>query len=452
MSGELFSDLKKSAYYLKRNGLKATFDAVRERLGEKRQPPYAYREPSEDEKQRQRDFGKTVTEPLFSILVPAYNTPAEYLCALIDSVRNQTYPVWELLIADASGETTVSKVCAGYEEKRIRYIPLKENKGIAENSNQALAYAAGEYTCLLDHDDLLTPDALYEMVQVILEGRKKEAEVLLAYSDEDKCDDQGRVFFEPHIKEGFNLDLLLSNNYICHLLVMKTTLLKKLGFRSDYDGAQDYDLILRAVETILQMPKKGQHIGYVGKVLYHWRCHKGSTAENPRSKMYAYEAGRRALQDFADRMGYNAKAKHLPHLGFYRLQYEKDCFLCREDIGAIGGKLLYRGRIAGGRMDRAGKVYYEGLPVAYSGPMHKAALIQDALCVDIRCFRLRKELYPLFQEIAGIPYTAIEGTDIFDARKLPLDVDVQALSVALGQAIFKEGYLILWDPQMRKRL
>ena len=156
----------------------------------------------------------------------------------------------------------------------------------------------------------------------------------MIYSDEDKWSG-GEDYYDPAIKEDFNLDYLLSNNYICHFLAMETGLMKGLGLRKDYDGAQDYDLILRGVQELLQTPGGEGKIVHVSRVLYHWRCHRGSTAENPQSKLYAYEAGRAALQDYADRAGYRAEAVHLKHLGFYRLQYHGSIFDSRADLGAV---------------------------------------------------------------------------------------------------------------------
>ena len=178
------------------------------------------------------------------------------------------------------------------KDSRIRYVRTAENKGMSENTNEALQYATGDYVGLLDHDDLLTPDALYEMAMTLQNANEQGIEAALVYSDEDKCDTEAKIYYEPHVKLGFNWDLLLSNNYICHFLAMKTELIKKLGFRKEYDGAQDFDLVLRAT---LEKDEKDE-ILHVEKILYHWRCHDLSTAANPQSKLYAYEAGKRAAE------------------------------------------------------------------------------------------------------------------------------------------------------------
>lgn len=447
MFRQLTTNLRKTIYFLRRNGLKLTYYTVCERMMSNPDGEYHFIPLSDGDVNRQREECRLIDEPVFSILVPVYQTPERYFRELLESVLAQTYPAWELILADSSKEDSRAKIVDEYGDKRIRYVRLKENLGISGNSNEALKYVTGAYVGLLDHDDLLTPDALYEMNSAI----QKESDACLLFSDEDKCDGDAVSFYEPHMKEKFNLDMLLANNYFCHFLVMKTEWIKELGFRGEYDGAQDYDLILRGVEKALAQ-KEEHRIVHIGKVLYHWRCHIGSTAENPQSKEYAYEAGRRALQAFADRQNYHAKAIHLPHLGFYRLVYGENIFGDRPDLGAIGGKLIHKGKICGGRMDANGNVYYEGLSSNFSGQMHKAVLTQDAECVDIRFIRVRKECRELFEEIVGVPYREIPGTEIFDAKVLPKDMDHRKVSAEFGKALREEGYRILWDPALRSRI
>lgn len=432
------ANIKKTTYYLKRNGIRNTWYAVRERLEEGRHKPYRYIAPSEDTLAMQRGNNPGY-QGLISIVVPAYHTPPKYLCEMIESVLNQTYSNWELVLADATEDESVRKLVAGYEDDRIRYIALQENGGIANNTNGGLEHVRGEYVGLLDHDDVLTENALYEVAQRIAAGAR------LIYSDEDKCNEDRTKYFDVNRKENFNFSLLLSNNYFCHFTVMETMLMKKLMFRPMYDGAQDYDLVLRAVETLVE---KREAIVHIPKVLYHWRCHTGSTAENPQSKQYAYEAGRRALQDFADRRGWNAEAEHLKHLGFYRLHYKTDIFESRTELGAIGGRILKRGKIIGGRITKEGAVMYEGLPAAYSGYLHAAVLTQDAYAVDIRCMRLRKECIPIFEKATNISYKENPKTMLFDTRLLPEGTDYPALSLELGKAIRKAGYDIMYDPEL----
>lgn len=428
--------IKKTLYYLKRNGLKNTWDAIRERMEAGKQEPYVYLPPTQEELRRQQGEAGHGT---ISIVVPTYRTAEVYLRELIDSVREQSYSDWELILADASGDDSVRKVAQSYTDTRIRYVDIEGNNGIAENTNRGLEYAAGDYIALLDHDDILTPDALYEMAARAGEGGS------IFYSDEDKCDGTATHFYEPNFKENFNLDLLLSNNYICHFLMMESSLIKELKLRPEYDGAQDYDLILRGVERFLD---REEEIVHVPKVLYHWRCHTASTAENPRSKAYAYEAGRRAVQDFADRNGWGAEAVHMRHLGFYRLSYPAGPLHNRTDLGAVGGRILVKGRTAGGRMKSDGTLLYQGLPANYSGYLHRAVLTQDADAVDIRCIRVREECIPIFEKVTGVTYKEIPGTAVFDCSTLPEGTDCREMSVALGKAIRDAGYRILYFPEM----
>lgn len=439
------ANLKKTIYYLKRNGLKRTWYAVRERLDERKQPPYRFLPLSESQLQAQRaDWEKETFAVMFSILVPAYRTKPVYLRKLVESLQSQTYPKWELILADATEDDAVEQTLRGFQDSRIRYIHLERNGGIAANTNQALPYAVGDYVGLLDHDDFLTPDALYEMASRI-EGRN----IQLLYSDEDKCDGEALQYFEPNRKEDFNLDLLLSNNYICHFLVLKRELIQKLCLRPEYDGAQDYDLVLRAVALL---GAREEAIAHIPKVLYHWRCHAGSTAENPQSKLYAYEAGRRALQDFVQGQGWDARAVNTAHMGFYALQYREDPFESRQDLGAIGGRLVHRGKICGGRMTEEGDVIYENLPANYSGYLHRAVLAQSAAAVDIRNIRVRPECRELFRQVTGFSYRTLAGSDIFDASLLPEDSHIRRLSIEFCKALRREGYRILYLPDRTRRV
>ena len=274
---------------------------------------------------------------------------------------DQTYGNFELILADASESDQVERVIKTYDDKRILYKRLKQNGGISTNTNQALMYATGDYAALLDHDDVLTRDALYEMASCIWNAENRNIELQLLYSDEDKCDENGTDYYEAHRQEKFNLDLILSNNYICHFMVMKRQMMQELQLRSVCDGAQDYDLVLRAVSLMLGKDKKRKKaeqlpIEHVPRVLYHWRCHSASTAENPESKRYAYEAGKRAVEDFMRLRGWKGKVSHLRHLGFYRIDYEPDLLTNRPDVGLVGGRLLDKNnKITGGIYSNSGE-------------------------------------------------------------------------------------------------
>ena len=263
--------------------------------------------------QREREFAYA---PKISIVVPLYRTPETYLTELIESVKKQTYGNWELCLSDGSGEDSpIAGLLARYEaeEDRIKVVSHKEPLKISENTNAALEIASGDFIAFADHDDLLAPNALYECVNLL----NNEPSTEMIYTDEDKVDMSGKEHFMPHFKSDFNIDLLRSVNYICHLLVVKREVFEAAGMLApEFDGAQDYDFILRCVE-------KTSEIRHIPKVLYHWRAHKDSTAENLGSKDYAFEAGRKAIQAHYDRTGIPAEARKMQinDLYFYRSKY-----------------------------------------------------------------------------------------------------------------------------------
>lgn len=452
------ANLKKAYYYLKKNGLHAALFAVRERLAGSPYDDYTYMAPDEDKLDRQRRDSASVTNPVtISILVPAYNTNPIYLKQLLESLSNQTYPFWELILADAGDDVTsencVKSVVMNYitenSEERIHYIRLEKNEGISGNTNQALKHATGEYVGLLDHDDLLTPDALYENAVRIMDSLRTgnpDDKLMLLYSDEDKCDETGAKYYEIHKKEDFNLDLLLSNNYICHFVVMHIDLMQKLQFRCNFDGSQDYDLILRGVSAIL--PNEWQ-IRHIPICLYHWRCHTSSTAVNPQSKLYAYESGKRAIEDFLASHGYKGKVSHTKHLGFFRITYEPDIFTVRSDVGVLGGRLVgSNNKITGGIYKEDATCPYEGLAAGYSGYMHRASLQQDAYAVDIRCMKVREDLHGLFRTITGVTYAESPENGMFDSSMLSDNADPVLLSISFCNAVREQKYRILWDPEL----
>lgn len=263
-------------------------------------------------KQREKRWREPV---VISIIVPVYKTPEVFLRQLILSVREQSYPYWELCFADGGEEERhTEEIIREYQrkDKRIRYQRLEKNMGISENTNAAIRMATGEYVALLDHDDLLEADALYEIAKEI---RKKKVDIL--YTDEDKITADGKEYFQPHFKPDFSLDLLRSNNYICHLFVARREIAQRVGgLRKEFDGAQDYDFIFQCVEN-------SERIGHVPKVLYHWRTHRESTADNPASKLYAFEAGKRAIEQHLKRVGVEAEVFHTKDYGFYRVKYRQ---------------------------------------------------------------------------------------------------------------------------------
>lgn len=310
-------NIKKGLLYMKHFGPKEFWIRLTERFQADDvdyEEWYKNHKPTMEELQRQRDT-EFEYEPLISILVPVYNTPEEFLKQMIQSVRKQTYGNWELCIANANpANETVAEILriSSTKDERIKVKDVPENEGIAQNTNAALAIATGDYIGLLDHDDLLTPDALYEVVKTINENDRPQ----VLYSDEDKITMDLSEHFQPHMKPDYNKDLLRSNNYITHFFVAERMLVEEVGGEDgEYNGAQDYDLILKCTE-------RAKGIAHIPRILYHWRVHKASTADNPASKMYAFDAGKRAIEDHLKRCGEIGKVSHEKDLGFYRVKYQ----------------------------------------------------------------------------------------------------------------------------------
>lgn len=270
---------------------------------------------TEEELKRQSQ-AKFEYEPMVSIIVPTYNTPIKYLREMIDSVLKQSYHNLQLCIADGSaGNKDLEKVLKEYEDKdkRVKYKILEQNRGIAGNTNAALDMADGEIIGLLDHDDTLELDALFEVVKCF-----QDKDVDAVYTDEDKILGPDWRNVEPHFKPDFNLDLLRSNNYITHFFCVKKNIISKVGgFKEKYDGAQDYDVILRCYEL-------SNKVAHVARILYHWRMHPNSTAANPESKSYCHVAGQRAIQDHLDRVGVKGEVTMSDVFCTYRVKYERE--------------------------------------------------------------------------------------------------------------------------------
>ena len=318
-------NIQKGLRYLKHFGLKEFLVRLSERM-EPEEVPYGpwYEEhrakPEELERQRKQSLawenfsGGEKSACVFSIAVPVFRTPAKFLCEMIESVRSQSFSFWELCLANADPEDReVAEILERYcrEDRRIRVKNLKENKGISENTNAALAMARGEFVGLLDHDDLLAPDALYEMAARL----EKDGGIDVFYTDEDKVTTDLSEHFQPHLKPDFNLDLLRSNNYICHFFVVRREIAERIGgFRPEFNGAQDYDFIFRCTE-------QAEKIVHIPRILYHWRVHSASTADNPASKMYAYEAGKRAIEGNLERSGVRGVVSLRQDYGFYDVHY-----------------------------------------------------------------------------------------------------------------------------------
>lgn len=391
--------------YFQKHGLRALFKKSVHKI-QNIQDDYDYNEwykkvrITDEELAKQRESATDFAmQPTFSIVIPVYATPEKFLRRMLDSIHEQTYPKFEVCLVDATPYAkiqhdpaqgrTPQEVLAEYAaaDSRFRYATLAENLGIAENTNAAIRMATGDFIVLADHDDELEPQALYECVRAI----NAHPDVQVLYSDEDKVDFEDIYYFEPHFKTDFNPDLLRSVNYICHLFVARRSLLdaiaetaadgRKIYERSAYDGAQDYDLILRATEKAQAMeharlvsfanasgantvtdaqqsdavtstmagaePREStqpalaaalnpldqallrqgrftsSNIIHIPMVLYHWRAHQASTAQHPEAKLYAFEAGARAVYDHCKRIGLPIKkVEQGITYGFYHPIYE----------------------------------------------------------------------------------------------------------------------------------
>ncbi|MZG88829.1 glycosyltransferase family 2 protein [Enterococcus durans] len=310
--------LKKGINYARTHGVKKAIRRVKLELkpGSINYAEWITRHENIDLKSQQEQSKKFDYRPLISIAMPVYNVEIKWLEKCIDSVINQTYDNWELCISDdASTDPKIKKCLEAYEKKepRIKVVFRKENGHISLATNSALEIATGEFIALLDNDDELPPHALFEVVKVLNE--RPELDVI--YSDEDKIDAEGNRF-DPHFKADWSPDTLMGNNYISHLGVYRSSIVKSLGgFRKGYEGSQDYDLVLRVTE---QIPE--DHIYHIDKVLYHWRTIPGSTASSGEAKSYIYDSGVKALTDALNRRG--IKGTFRPGLisGFYEVTYE----------------------------------------------------------------------------------------------------------------------------------
>jgi GT2 family glycosyltransferase len=248
--------------------------------------------------------------PRISVVTPVYNTDPQYLRACIDSVRSQIYTEWELCLADdASPREETRSVLREYDDPRIRVRYLARNSQISAASNAALALATGEYVALLDHDDELTPDALFEIARFLNEHRDAD----MIYSDEDKLDAAG-ARCDPYFKPDWSPEHFLSTMYTCHLMVVRTRMLEEAGgFRQGYEGAQDYDLVLRLME-------RTDRIYHLPRILYHWRKAPGSAASENAAKPWAIDSGRKALQDYVRRQGSAAEVCRGSAPGLFRIK------------------------------------------------------------------------------------------------------------------------------------
>ena len=252
--------------------------------------------------------------PKFSVVVPLYHTPAKFLKDLVRSMMYQSYANWELCLVNASPEDVhLTSLLENWamRDKRIRVIRLEKNLGIAQNTNAGIAASTGEFIAFLDHDDFLEPDALFCYADAL----NKDKTIDVFYSDEDKTDEYAAHYFYPHFKSDFNIDLLHANNYMCHFLAVRKSLVDTVGgLNEKFDGAQDYDFVIRLTEHT-------KKIYHCPRILYHWRCSNQSTAASQGNKMYAIHAGKAALNAHYKRLGWNARAQEGAVDGWYQTKF-----------------------------------------------------------------------------------------------------------------------------------
>ena len=314
------NNLNKIKYYFRRYGIVETSKKVFKRVFHIKENRKSNQEQyliwmeknklTEAELEEQRNY-KFKVSPKVSVVVPMYNTNEIFFKELIESIEKQTYSNWELCLADGS-ESENENLKKYMKNEKIKYKFLNSNKGISENTNEAIKMATGEYIGFLDHDDILSEDALFEIVKCINENE----EVEFIYSDEDKIDQTGERF-EPYFKPDYSPETLECNNYITHFVVVKKELIDEVGMLdSKFNGAQDFDFVLRA--TV-----KAKRVEHISKVLYHWRVHRDSTANVADAKPYAYEAGVRAVKAHIERCfkkGQVEDGQDVP--GIYKIKYE----------------------------------------------------------------------------------------------------------------------------------
>ena len=310
-------NLQKGLAYLKKNGVKKLMYRLRygTYVGESDYESWLFAQRVNEKTlniQRNTHFSYS---PKISILVATFNTKEEYLKEMIDTVVNQSYSNWELCIADGSTNDFVEKYVhehySSYGDK-IKFQKLDQNYGISGNTNKAFEMATGDYITVYDHDDTLELDCFYEIVKALQEYRYDAL-----YTDEDKFDDSTKMYNDPNLKPDFSEDLLRSHNYITHLFIVNKKIVDEVGYyNSEFDGSQDYDYIFRCVE-------KANAVYHIPRVLYHWRMHPESTAQNPESKLYCYDAGKRAIEAHYKRVGVEASVELMPKplYGFYHTTY-----------------------------------------------------------------------------------------------------------------------------------
>lgn len=302
---------------LRHHGLVQTMRLVKKKLTTKTLSQNPFLRPVLTESQRKAQENRVFSHnTLFSIVVPLYNTPPDFLEEMVSSVQKQTYGNWELCLADGSDHDHkhVEAACRKYAkaDSRIHYKKLTENGGISRNTIAAYEMATGDYIVLLDHDDILTENALYECACVIEENPQAD----FIYSDRGVFDNGTKTIIADQFLPDYSPDFLRATNYASHLNLFSRQVIEKAGFiREGFDGSQDYDIELRVME-------QARDVVHIPKILYYCRACEGSVALNPESKMYAYEAGRRAIAAHIARIGFPGEVEFIRDTFSYRIHYE----------------------------------------------------------------------------------------------------------------------------------
>ncbi len=443
-------ELERTLDYLRRNGTMNTLYAAGQHLLDAgRDLVYDRKRPEEQttsgELDRQRVEGRQFGIGI-SVLVPVFHPKERLIREMTQSVLAQSYESWEMILADGSAEPSdvVRKITE--KDPRIRYVRAKAGGGISENTNSALNASKGDMVTFLDQDDLLEKDALYRIAWAAANGAQ------IVYTDEDKLDDASGRYLSVNRKPEYNADLLYANNYICHLFAVKRGVALGVGgFRSRYDGSQDHDFILRCCDAVQETK-----IFHIPKVLYHWRIHSSSTAGDPSAKLYAYENGRKAVEDHLRKKGIACRVEHTKHRGFFRVVYTEKIqegsyrvlidgdlipltenaeavlasYLARKDVGAVGARVTDRlGRILCSGYERGedGRIVslFAGMNARLPGTMNRAGLVTEVAAVSKYACIIRKELADCAGEDPG-------------------KID----SWRMCREIRKRGYRILIDPEV----
>lgn len=299
---------------IRRNGISGTLKEYKARKNNRSlYDDWIERNEQFDVEKIQEEIEQFKEKPLISIVVPVYNVEEKWLGKCVQSMEEQFYPNWELCLADdCSPESHVRPLLEEYAEQnpKIKVVFREKNGHISAATNSAIEVASGDYIGFMDNDDELAPNALYEVVKAINEDQDIE----FIYTDEDKINTRDQRF-DPFFKPTWNSELLLGHNYITHFVVVKKALLDRIGYlRSEFDGSQDYDFVLRATEQAAK-------IHHIPKILYHWRTVETSVAYDPQSKEYAYIAGQNAVQESLNRRQIEAEVRMTKNYGCYKTTY-----------------------------------------------------------------------------------------------------------------------------------